>query len=101
MAIIRRDLAGLLGTPKRGEWTVPLPPDWYADALCAQVGDSEQFYPEKGRVSNAAKKVCLMCDVREECLEYALDNRERFGIWGGVSERDRRKIERDRRRAVA
>lgn len=70
-------------------------PDWYDDALCSQT-DPERFYPEKGGSTREARKVCGRCDVREQCLEFALDNRERFGIWGGVSERKRRKILIDR-----
>jgi WhiB family redox-sensing transcriptional regulator len=75
---------------------LPDPPDWYDQALCAQT-DPEMFYPEKGGSVREAKKVCLACEVRDNCLTYALDNDERFGIWGGLSERERRKLKRDRR----
>ena len=61
--------------------------------LCAQT-DPEAFFPEKGGSTREAKKVCLTCDVRQECLEYALANDERFGIWGGLSERERRKLKK-------
>ncbi len=61
------------------------------EALCTQV-DAEIFFPEKGGSSRAAKAVCLRCDERVECLEYALENNERWGVWGGMSERERRKI---------
>lgn len=64
---------------------------WQADALCAQV-DPEVFFPEKGGSTRDAKKICTSCDVRETCLEYALANDERTGIWGGLSERERRKL---------
>lgn len=66
---------------------------WQADALCAQT-DPEAFFPEKGGSTREAKKVCGSCEVRSECLEYALQNDERFGIWGGLSERERRKLRR-------
>lgn len=66
---------------------------WQSDALCAQT-DPESFFPEKGGSTREAKKICSSCDVRGECLEYALSNDERFGIWGGLSERERRKIRR-------
>lgn len=61
--------------------------------LCAQT-DPDAFFPEKGGSTREAKKVCLSCDVRSECLEYALAHEERFGIWGGLSERERRKLKK-------
>ena len=66
---------------------------WQERGLCAQT-DPEAFFPEKGGSTREAKKVCLTCDVRQECLEYALANDERFGIWGGLSERERRKLKK-------
>ncbi|MET3810804.1 WhiB family transcriptional regulator [Arthrobacter sp. UYEF3] len=69
---------------------------WQTDALCAQT-DPEAFFPEKGGSTRDAKKVCGACNVRSQCLEYALSNDERFGIWGGLSERERRRL---RKRAV-
>lgn len=64
---------------------------WQADSLCAQT-DPEAFFPEKGGSTRDAKKICASCDVRAQCLDYALQNDERFGIWGGLSERERRKL---------
>lgn len=69
---------------------------WQSESLCAQT-DPEAFFPEKGGSTRDAKKVCAQCTVRQECLEYALKNDERFGIWGGMSERERRRL---RKRAV-
>lgn len=66
---------------------------WQSDALCAQT-DPEAFFPEKGGSTRDAKRICASCDVRDQCLEYALQNDERFGIWGGLSERERRKVKR-------
>ncbi len=66
---------------------------WQADALCAQT-DPEAFFPEKGGSTRDAKRICGQCEVKSECLEYALKNDERFGIWGGLSERERRKLKR-------
>lgn len=66
---------------------------WQAEALCAQT-DPEAFFPEKGGSTREAKRVCLNCTVRAECLAYALAHDERFGIWGGLSERERRKLKR-------
>ena len=67
--------------------------DWQDRALCAQT-DAEAGCPEKGVSTREAKRVCRSCDVRAECLDYALGNDERFGIWGGLSERERRRIKR-------
>lgn len=66
---------------------------WQDQALCAQT-DPEAFFPEKGGSTREAKRVCVGCEVRAECLEYALEKDERFGIWGGLSERERRKLKR-------
>jgi WhiB family redox-sensing transcriptional regulator len=66
---------------------------WQERALCAQT-DPESFFPEKGGSTREAKRVCLACEVRAECLEYALTHDERFGIWGGMSERERRKLKK-------
>lgn len=66
---------------------------WQERALCAQT-DPEAFFPEKGGSTREAKRVCGSCEVRDQCLEYALENDERFGIWGGLSERERRKLKR-------
>lgn len=66
---------------------------WQERALCAQT-DPEAFFPEKGGSTREAKRVCLSCEVRVECLDYALANDERFGIWGGLSERERRRVKK-------
>lgn len=66
---------------------------WQERALCAQT-DPEAFFPEKGGSTREAKRICLGCEVKDECLEYALANDERFGIWGGLSERERRRLKR-------
>ncbi|WP_116282027.1 WhiB family transcriptional regulator [Subtercola boreus] len=64
---------------------------WQTDSLCAQT-DPEAFFPEKGGSTRDAKRICQTCEVKSQCLEYALQNDERFGIWGGLSERERRKL---------
>jgi WhiB family redox-sensing transcriptional regulator len=66
---------------------------WQIQALCSQT-DPEAFFPEKGGSTREAKRVCGRCDVRGECLTYALAHDERFGIWGGLSERERRRLKR-------
>ncbi|MGL5816357.1 MAG: WhiB family transcriptional regulator [Phycicoccus sp.] len=80
---------GSLGDENAEEGTL----GWQERSLCAQT-DPEAFFPEKGGSTREAKKVCVGCEVRSECLEYALANDERFGIWGGMSERERRKLKK-------
>ena len=70
-------------------------PDWKSHANCMGV-DPDLFFPERGMSTREAKEVCRGCVVREDCLEYALANGEKFGIWGGLSERERRRIRRAR-----
>ena len=75
-------------------WTDLSPADdasWRLEALCAET-DPEAFFPEKGGSTRDAKRVCTGCTVRAQSLEFALANDERFGIWGGLSERERRRI---------
>jgi len=84
-------IAGLLGIGLEADAQ-----SWQERALCAET-DPEAFFPEKGGSTREAKKICTGCEVKAECLEYALSNDERFGIWGGLSERERRRL---RRRAV-
>jgi WhiB family redox-sensing transcriptional regulator len=68
---------------------------WQVRANCMGV-DPDLFFPERGASTREAKEVCRGCVVREDCLEYALANGEKFGIWGGLSERERRRIRRAR-----
>ena len=84
-------IAGLLGIGAEADAQ-----SWQEQALCAET-DPEAFFPEKGGSTREAKKICTGCEVKAQCLEYALANDERFGIWGGLSERERRRL---RRRAV-
>jgi len=65
--------------------------EFMADALCTEM-DASLFFPEKGQSTTEAKLACGMCDVRDECLEYALANHERHGVWGGKSTRERMAI---------
>ena len=68
---------------------------WQARANCMGV-DPELFFPERGSSTREAKEVCRGCVVRIECLEFAIANSEKFGIWGGMSERERRRVRRAR-----
>jgi WhiB family redox-sensing transcriptional regulator len=76
---------------------------WQSRANCMGV-DPDLFFPERGASTREAKEVCRGCVVRQDCLDFALDNGEKFGIWGGMSERERRRLRRARaieRRAQA
>src|SRR5215216_1852409 len=68
---------------------------WQDYANCLGV-DPDLFFPERGASTREAKAVCRGCVVREDCLEYALAHGEKFGIWGGLSERERRRVRRQR-----
>lgn len=64
---------------------------WQDRAACAGM-NTNLFYPQKSVNSSTAKKICRHCTVSNECLIYALKTEEDFGIWGGKSERERRKL---------
>lgn len=74
-------------------WQSPNLEPWTTGAACASVG-GDVWYPEKGESTRQAKAVCMGCEVREACLQSALDRDEHFGVWGGYSERERRKLKR-------
>ena len=76
------------------------PPAWHADARCRKWKHLS-WYPERGQPVDELKAVCAGCPVREPCLEWALDAGEKFGIWGGKSERERRELRGQRRRGEA
>ncbi|MFE5628443.1 WhiB family transcriptional regulator [Streptomyces sp. NPDC056543] len=73
--------------------TINIPVLLVEQGLCAQ-SDPEVFFPERGTSAREGKLVCLACEVRTECLEYALDNGEQFGIWGGLTEKERARLRR-------
>lgn len=62
--------------------------------------DPGVFYPETDDEADQAKSVCADCGVRIACLEHALSSREKVGVWGGATERERRRIVRQRRRSA-
>jgi WhiB family redox-sensing transcriptional regulator len=70
--------------------------EWRRDAACLEIG-WEFFFPNAGGTTREAKTVCGSCTVRQECLDYALDRGERYGVYGGVSERERRRMLKQRR----
>lgn len=70
-------------------------PEWRQGGACRGL-DPALFYPEVGESTAPAVRVCRACEVRQECLDYAIKASERFGVWGGLSEKERR-VERRRR----
>lgn len=68
--------------------------DWREQALCAQ-SDPDRWFPDRGGSTRTAKLICADCPVRQSCLEYALEACEPWGVWGGKSERERRRMRRD------
>lgn len=77
----------------------PIDLDWKALGAC-RGEDPDRWFPISGP-SPYAKSVCATCPVAEECLDYALTTRQKFGVWGGHDEQERRRILRARRRAAA
>jgi len=77
---LTEELLGLAGSPA-----------WWFAGLCAQT-DPELFFPEKGGSVREAKAVCAGCPVRAQCLAHALAHGERYGVWGGLSEPERRRL---------
>ncbi|HEY8057720.1 MAG TPA: WhiB family transcriptional regulator [Acidimicrobiales bacterium] len=71
---------------------------WNDQAACRGL-DPEIFYPVSEEEATRAKAVCGQCAVQEACLEHALGSRERDGVWGGATEKERRRIIRQRRRS--
>lgn len=68
-----------------------LPGEWVKRAAC-RGSDPDEFFPEQGNRALVAKAVCSRCPVRAECLEFAMRNYERFGIWGGHTAKERRTL---------
>jgi WhiB family redox-sensing transcriptional regulator len=71
----------------------PVSADWREWAACRRPGvNPEWFFPEKGGSARPAKRICRQCPVRADCLDYAIGTGQQFGIWGGLSERERRRL---------
>lgn len=71
-------------------------PDWVSDAACKGM-DASLFFPERGEGVSQIRAVCRTCPVAQRCLDYALENNEKHGVWGGTSERRRRVLRRELR----
>jgi WhiB family transcriptional regulator, redox-sensing transcriptional regulator len=74
--------------------------DWMARGKCKEVAP-DIFFPSDGMGVQVAQRICAECPVAQECLEYALEHHIDHGVWGGCSERERRRILRRRRISTA
>ncbi|PZS22416.1 MAG: WhiB family transcriptional regulator [Acidimicrobiales bacterium] len=74
-------------------------PSWRQRAACRGL-DPDIFYPVTDEEADEAKAICAECPVRQPCLEHALANREHDGVWGGATERERRRLVRQRRKSA-
>ncbi len=75
-----------------------VPGDWFEHGACR--GNTEvDFFPTQGQSTREAKEICRTCPVKEPCLEYAMATTTQHGIWGGTSERERRRMRRSRKLA--
>jgi hypothetical protein len=90
-------VAALRNSASSDKYSAATPEDesWKELALCAQT-DPEAFFPDNGSSVRDAKRICLSCEVQDLCLNYALSNNESFGVWGGLSERERHTLSRGR-----
>jgi WhiB family transcriptional regulator, redox-sensing transcriptional regulator len=86
-----------MGQATSSQAVLRLPGAWVEQALCTRV-DPEWFFPKAGSSPHRAKKVCARCPVRLECLAWALTHNEEFGVWGGTSEQERRRMRGRHRR---
>jgi len=94
------NFAGLRPGGRVPHLSLHLPPEWTRDALCAQV-DPELWFPDKGGSTRPAKRICRDCPVLAECRDYALARGDLDGVWGGLSERERRRLRGHARRTRA
>ena len=78
---------------------LPTAATWRKRSACRGI-DPDVFFPVTDEEAEEAKAICVMCPVRQACLEHALANREREGVWGGATERERRRIVRQRRKSA-
>ncbi len=79
---------------------VDLAPAWQQYAECVNLAGEVDFFPARGESVRDAKAVCTVCPVKNECLEFALRLKVAHGVWGGLSERERRSLRRERHRAA-
>lgn len=81
-------------------WDLPERPAWFAQGACLGL-DPAMFFPERGEDTRPAKATCASCDVRQQCLEYSIEEGEDEGIWGGLTANQRRGMRGSRRSRLA
>ena len=98
-------MAPRIQTNSRGPWEVrdprePSPFAWMAQGACVGA-PSELFFPNDTDwwIIDRAKRLCATCPIIDQCADHALTHREPYGVWGGLSEKDRRRILRQRRQS--
>jgi WhiB family redox-sensing transcriptional regulator len=74
----------------------PTSTDWWQHAECVHYSGRVDFFPSRGESAREAKEVCGRCPVRNDCLEFAMRFEPLCGVWGGMSERERRQLRRER-----
>lgn len=84
----------------RPEDTRQFDPAWWMEMAACRGADPDLFHPQRGEDVEPAKAFCRECPVRADCLRHALVNCERYGVWGGTSERDRRRMRREMRQEL-
>ena len=87
-------------TDSGSHYSASLPPPEVLDAARCAEADPEEWFPEKGQPGDRAKRICGMCPAQTACLEWALETRQRHGIWGGLSANERRTIHEKRAAAA-
>ena len=70
------------------------PMTWSLAASC-DTADPDLFFPQPGADTSYARSICKACPVRRHCLDYALETKQKFGIWGGMTEAQRRRLRRE------
>lgn len=82
-----------IGRPSWFDAVAGEPEWWHRQAACAET-DPDAFFPDRGGSAHEAKRVCSSCDVAEQCLNYALDHDQNFGVWGGMTPPERHRLAR-------
>ena len=89
--------AGSPWTAPRGEWLIDDSDYEWQDGAACRGANADLFFPERGASTKTAKAICQTCNVQLACLDFAIEHRMKFGVWGGMSDKQRRQVARERR----